>query len=134
MPFTSVVTASGGAGSVAATSTDAARWARLLYTGEVLGPDMTALMLDGVAGTASYAPRVPYGLGVQAFPIDGRPSVGHSGRLLGFRASVRHLPGEGTTIAVLTNQSRADPGAIVADLLSVVFAPEPPCFRCQTGT
>ena len=32
MPFTSVVTASGGAGSVAATSADAARWARLLYT------------------------------------------------------------------------------------------------------
>ena len=134
MPFTSVVTASAGAGSVAATSADAARWARLLYTGEVLGSDMTALMLDGVAATAGYKPRVPYGLGVQSFSIHGRPTVGHSGRLLGFRAAVRHLPGEATTIAVLTNQSRADPGVIVRDLLSVVFAPDPPCLRCQDAT
>ena len=37
-PFKSVVTAAGGAGSIAATSADAARWGRLLYTGEVLGP------------------------------------------------------------------------------------------------
>jgi D-alanyl-D-alanine carboxypeptidase len=133
MPFTSVVTASGGAGSIAATSSDVATWARRLYTGEVLGPATTTQMLDGVASTAGYKPRVPYGLGVQAFPIDGRPTVGHSGRLLGFRAAVRHLPGEATTIAVLTNQSRADPGVIVRDLLSIVFAPAPPCFRCQTA-
>jgi D-alanyl-D-alanine carboxypeptidase len=134
MPFTSVVTASGGAGSVAATASDAARWARKLYTGNVLGSDMTALMLDGVAATAGYSPRVPYGLGVQSFSIDGRPTVGHSGRLLGFRAAVRHLPGEGTTIAVLTNQSRADPGEIVRDLLSIVFAADTPCLRCQDPT
>ena len=83
VPFTSVVTAAAGAGSIASTSADAAEWARLLYTGEVLGPDMTAQMLNGTVATAGYRPRVPYGLGVQAFPIDGRPTVGHSGRLLG---------------------------------------------------
>jgi hypothetical protein len=44
---------------------------------------------------------------------------------------MRYLPGEATTITVLTNQSRADPGVIVRGLLSVVFAPEPSCFRCQ---
>ena len=93
-PFRSVVTAAGGAGSIAATSADAARWGRLLYTGEVLGPAMTAQMLEGVAFTAAYSPRVPYGLGVQAFPIIGRFAVGHSGRLLGFRSAVRHLPAE----------------------------------------
>ncbi len=130
-PFRSVVTAAGGAGSIAATSADAARWGRLLFTGEVLGPAMTAQMLDGVAFTAAYKPRVPYGLGVQAFPIGGRLSVGHSGRLLGFRSSVRHLPAENVTIAVLTNQSRADPGVIVEALLAIVFEPEPPCIRCM---
>ena len=133
-PFRSVVTAAGGAGSIAASSPDAARWARLLYTGKILGPAMTATMLDGVAVTASYRPRVPYGLGVQAFPIGGRLAVGHSGRLLGFRSAVRHLPGEGVTIAVLTNQSRADPGEIVAGLLAIVFEPPPPCFLCQHPT
>jgi D-alanyl-D-alanine carboxypeptidase len=129
-PFRSVVTAAGGAGSIAATSPDAARWGRLLYTGDVLGPAMTAQMLEGVAFTAAYLPRVPYGLGVQAFPIGGRLAVGHSGRLLGFRSAVRHLPAENVTIAVLTNQSRADPAVIVADLLSIVFEPSPPCVRC----
>ena len=44
--------------------------------------------------TAAYQPRVPYGHGVQAFPIDGQPTIGHSGTLLGFRAAMRHLPGE----------------------------------------
>lgn len=133
-PFTSVVTAAGGAGSIAATSSDAARWARLLYSGKVLGQTMTAKMLDGVAVTAGYHPRVPYGLGVQAFPIDGRLAIGHSGRLLGFRSAMRHLPDFGVTIAVLTNQSRADPAVIVRDLLSIVFEPEQPCFRCQHPT
>ncbi len=130
-PFRSVVTAAGGAGSIAATSTDAARWSRFLFTGEVLGPAMTAQMLDGVAFTAAYKPRIPYGLGVQAFPIGGRLAVGHSGRLLGFRTAVRHLPAENVTIAVLTNQSRADPGIIVEALLAIVFEPEPPCVRCM---
>jgi hypothetical protein len=73
-------------------------------------------------------------LGVQAFPIDGRLAIGHSGRLLGFRSAMRHLPDFGVTIAVLTNQSRADPAVIVRDLLSIVFEPEQPCFRCQHPT
>jgi D-alanyl-D-alanine carboxypeptidase len=130
-PFTSVVTAAGGAGSMAATSADAAHWARLLYTGELLGPEATSEMFAGTAATARYDPTVPYGLGVQVVTIDGRAAVGHSGRLLGSRAVIRHLPMERTTIAVLTNQSRADPGAIVSDLLGVVFGPEAPCLRCQ---
>jgi D-alanyl-D-alanine carboxypeptidase len=130
-PFTSVVTAAAGAGSIAATSSDVARWGRLLYTGRVLGPEMTAEMIGGVAATSGYRPRVPYGLGVQAFPIGQRATVGHSGRFLGFRSVVRHFPGDSVTIAVLTNQSRADPGVIVADLVGIVFPPYHPCLPCQ---
>jgi D-alanyl-D-alanine carboxypeptidase len=134
MPFRSVVTAAGGAGSIAASSSDVARWGRLLYSGKVLGDDMTATMLAGVRDTAAYHPRVPYGLGVQAFPIGGRLALGHSGRLLGFQSVLRYLPAEAVTIAVLTNQSRADPGFIVNDLLSIVFAPDPPCLRCMRAS
>jgi D-alanyl-D-alanine carboxypeptidase len=134
MPFTSVVTAAGGAGSMAATSADAAHFARLLYTGELLGLERTTEMLAGISATARYDPRVPYGLGVQVVAIGGRATVGHSGRLLGARAAVRHLPIERTTIAVLTNQSRADPGVIVSRLLSIVFGPEAPCIRCIEPT
>lgn len=131
VPFTSVVTASAGAGSIAATSSDVARWARALYTGQVLGQAMTDEMFNAIAGTAAYAPRVGYGFGVQAFPIVGHATLGHSGRLLGFRAAVRYLPADSLTIAVLTNQSRTDPGLIVGDLLGIVFTPPPSCSRCS---
>lgn len=130
-PFTSVISAAAGAGSVAATSADVARWARLLYTGQVLGPQLTEEMLGGVALTAGYRPRVPYGLGVQALRVDDRYTLGHSGRLLGFRSAVRHFPGESLTIAVLTNQSRADPAIIVQDLIEVIFRAERPCLMCR---
>jgi D-alanyl-D-alanine carboxypeptidase len=124
-PFRSVVTAAGGAGSIAATSGDMARWARALYSGDVLGPIGTALMLSDFTKTTGYIRGVSYGFGVQALSIDGHASLGHSGRLLGFRGAMRHFPVEGFTIAVLTNQSRADPGAIVRSLLRVLVPPPP---------
>ena len=125
-PFRSVVTAAGGAGSMAGTSTDLARWARALYSGKVLGPQGTAMLLSGFSKTTNYLPGVAYGYGVQALTIDGHTSLGHSGRLLGFRSAVRHFPIDGLTIAVLVNQSRADPGLIVRALLAEALpAPAP---------
>jgi D-alanyl-D-alanine carboxypeptidase len=124
-PFRSVVTASGGAGSLAATSRDVARWARALYGGEATSGESLSLMLSGIDRVNDYRPRVPYGLGVQAVLVDGQPSFGHSGRFLGFRAIMRWLPEEGVAIAVLTNQSREDPAAIVLRLLRLAL-PDPP--------
>jgi len=132
-PFRSVVTAAAGAGSIAGTSGDLAAWARQLYSGTVLGPQGTAVLLGGFSATAAYRPSVPYGYGVQALVIDGHPSFGHSGRLLGFRGVVRHFPVDGLTIAVLTNQNRADPAVIVRALLRVALppvSPVPPCPAC----
>lgn len=129
-PFRSVVTAAGGAGAMAGTTEDLARWARALYGGRVLGPVGTALLLSGFRSTAGYVPAAAYGYGVQAVSIDGHPSLGHSGRLLGFRAAVRHFAIDGLTIAVLTNQSRADPGEIVRALLSVALPSSPACRAC----
>jgi D-alanyl-D-alanine carboxypeptidase len=130
-PFRSVVTAAAGAGSLAGTSADLARWARLLYSGEVLGPDGTAILLGGFSATAAYHPSIVYGYGVQAVVVDGHASLGHSGRLLGFRGVVRHFPIDGLTIAVLTNQSRADPAVIVRALLPVALPPPPACPICS---
>jgi CubicO group peptidase (beta-lactamase class C family) len=130
-PFRSVVTAAAGAGSLAGTSGDLARWARSLYSGEALGPDASAILLSGFPATALHRPRVPYGYGVQAVVIDGHASYGHSGRLLGFQGVVRHFPIDGLTIAVLTNQSRADPGLIVRALLAVALPPPPACYICS---
>jgi D-alanyl-D-alanine carboxypeptidase len=128
MPFTSVVTAAGGAGSLAATSGDAARWARALYAGDILPRATLSAMIGEARTTARFHPKIGYGLGVQVATLDGRPTLGHSGRLVGFRSVVRHLPYEGITIAVLMNQSNTDPTIIAKALLRIVspkVEPEP---------
>jgi len=125
-PFRSVVTAAGGAGSMAGTSRDLARWAQALYGGQVLGADGTKLLLGDFSRTTAYIPGAWYGLGVQSLPIDGHRTFGHSGRLLGFRGAVRNFPNDGLTIAVLTNQSRADPAVIVRALERLILPPVVP--------
>jgi CubicO group peptidase (beta-lactamase class C family) len=116
---------------MAGTSADLARWARALYSGKVLGPQGTAMLLSGFSKTTNYLPGVAYGYGVQAVTIDGHPSLGHSGRLLGFRSAVRHFPIDGLTIAVLTNQSRADPGLIVRALVAVAVPTPTPSMPAR---
>ncbi|HEV8699318.1 MAG TPA: serine hydrolase domain-containing protein [Candidatus Limnocylindrales bacterium] len=129
VPFTSVITAAGSAGGYASDARDLALWVRALYGGQVLAPATVERMTD-VTVTASKKARVPYGLGVQVIDVDGRRTFGHSGRLLGFRSTVRYLPDEGVSIAVLTNQSRVDPAPILRSLLRVALTPDRTPCRC----
>jgi CubicO group peptidase (beta-lactamase class C family) len=115
------VTAAHGAGSIAASSGDVARWARALYGGMVLSDTSLAAMVSDARRTARFNPKIPYGLGVQLVALDGHRALGHSGRLTGFRSVVRHLPREGITIAVLTNESRHDPTRIARSLLKIAL-------------
>jgi D-alanyl-D-alanine carboxypeptidase len=126
VPFTSVVTAAGSAGSIASTPTDLVKWARALYGGAILTPSTFVAMVTDAQRTIAFKPSVPYGLGVQEATIDGRPTLGHSGRFLGSRSVVRWLPNEGIAIAVLTNQSRNDPGLVARALLRVVLGTPTP--------
>jgi D-alanyl-D-alanine carboxypeptidase len=123
MPFRSVVTAAGGAGSIAATALDTARWMQAYAGGRVLSPQMQLMMLDDVAVTVALKARIPYGLGIQRVTLAGRVALGHSGRYLGFRNVVRYLPAAGVTIAVLTNQGTVDPSRFAASLLQIVLSP-----------
>ena len=125
MPFRSVVTAAGGAGSMAATALDTARWMRAWAGGRVLSPRLQAEMIGDALRTSKLGSRIPYGLGIQVVPIAGRTALGHSGRFLGIRNVVRYLPGEGVTIAVLTNQSVKDPARVATALLKVILPPLP---------
>ena len=130
MPFTSVVTAAGAAGSIASTAEDLVHWAKSLYAGTALERTTRNLMVDDVLRTVRFKPTTAYGLGVQAVVVDGRPTLGHSGRYLGARAVVRWLTEDRIAIAVLTNQSRADPNAIAASLLQTALAPQVDCSSC----
>jgi D-alanyl-D-alanine carboxypeptidase len=121
MPFRSVVTAAAGAGSIAATAEDTARWMQAFAGGRVLSPAMQTAMLGDVAYTRALDARIAYGLGIQQVSIAGRPALGHSGRYLGYRNVVRYLPAEGVTIAVLTNQGVVDPAVVAAQLLRIAL-------------
>ncbi|MFL5687254.1 MAG: serine hydrolase [Chloroflexota bacterium] len=122
VPFTSVVTAAGGAGGFASTARDLAHWAQALYSGHVLRPEYLAAMVDP-STTAALKSSIPYGYGTQVVEIDGRRTLGHSGRLLGFRSAIRYLPDQGVSIAIVTNQSRTDPGPILRSLLRLALTP-----------
>jgi D-alanyl-D-alanine carboxypeptidase len=117
-PWTSLVTAAGSAGAVAASSRDLAVWARSLYGGAVLDPGSLAQMLD-VSRSVALGSRLPYGLGVMDVSIGGRPTVGHDGRLEGSTASIRYFTLSGFTIAVATNQDRVAPDVFGASLMSI---------------
>jgi len=121
VPFTSVVTASGAAGSIATTGTDLARWAQALYGGDALSQASRDEMVADLLRTARYLPGVAYGLGVQAVDVAGHPTLGHSGRFLGARAAVRWLQRQQIGISVLTNQSRSDPNVVLRELLKVAL-------------
>jgi len=123
-PFTSVVTAAGSAGAIAASSRDLALWARRLYRGTVLRPDALAAMLD-VSHSLIVGSAVRYGLGAQEVWLGGRRTVGHKGRLIGAGASMRYLPDSGFSIAVVTNQDRVGPDVFAAALLDIVLPPPP---------
>jgi D-alanyl-D-alanine carboxypeptidase len=129
-PFTSVVTASGGAGSIATSSDDLVHWAAALYGGDALSRDSRDAMFADIARTAGYGPGVAYGLGVQSVTVNGLPAYGHSGRFLGARAVVRWFPREHIAIAVVTNQSRTDPNRVLASLQKLALQPQPDCLSC----
>jgi CubicO group peptidase (beta-lactamase class C family) len=84
-------------------------------------------MIGDTYVTATAHATIPYGLGVQALTIAGHRTLGHSGRLLGFRSAVRWLPDEQLAIAVLTNQSRVDPGPILRSMLLLALKPITDC-------
>ncbi len=135
VPFRSVVTATGAAGSMAATALDTARWMNALGSGRVLPPEMVAAMQADEANTAALGANLTYGLGISTVKVAGHIAIGHSGRYLGARNVVRYLPDLHLSIAVLTNQSEIDPAyiasvvirALVADGTEMPLLTEPAC-------
>jgi D-alanyl-D-alanine carboxypeptidase len=119
-PFTSVTTAAGNAGAIAASSRDLAVWAFALYGGAVLEPASLAAMED-VSRSLSVGSSTWYGLGMTEAWFGGRRTFGHNGRLIGSRSSIRYLPDSGFAIAVVTNQDRYSPDVIGTALLKIAI-------------
>lgn len=104
-------------GGIASTSEDLARWARILYTGNVLDPDMRTEMFKGV--TARLGPKTQYGLGVIIRETPLGTSYGHSGYFPGYLTEMMYFPGRGIAVAVQVNTS--DPRTLGRSLVSFIY-------------
>ncbi|HKA88875.1 MAG TPA: serine hydrolase domain-containing protein [Haliangiales bacterium] len=98
-PF--VVPAGDGSASVCASAPDLARFAQALVSGKLLRPDTVTAMLTPQA--LADGRTIPFGLGADLEPFDGRPAFGHLGGGAGFVARLTHFRDEGVTVVVLAN-------------------------------
>ncbi len=132
VPFRSVVTAAGSAGSIASTTADLARWARALYGGSaVLDLASRRAMLTCVK-TYAYGTGTSYGLGVSRVSFDGHVAYGHTGALAGTRAAIRYFPKEKVAIAVAFNRETFVGDDVVRILARALF-PAPPAATPSTS-
>ena len=90
-------------------------------------------MVADIARTARLKPAIPYGLGVQAIPVAGRSTLGHSGRFLGSRAVIRWLPGRADRDRGPDQPEPDGPEPCSWPLLlKLAFTPPPSCVACPT--
>ncbi|MFK7924042.1 MAG: serine hydrolase domain-containing protein [Bacteroidia bacterium] len=110
-------------GGLMCTPADLARWARLLYSGEILPKAQMQQMLS----TAPYPTRLPgeakYGLGIMVREDDLGANYGHEGFMPGFQTVVLHYPEQQFTIALMVNEDQlsgkhTDPLYVWASLLA----------------
>jgi D-alanyl-D-alanine carboxypeptidase len=121
VPFTSVVTAAWSAGAIASTTPDLARWARALYTGEVLSHASTKAMMD-VGTTKRLGASRHYGLGMSRLLLGGRfIGYGHSGTIGGFRSAIRYFPKQHTAVAVTFNRDFYKADDVVGLLMKALY-------------
>ncbi len=116
------------AGQLWSTASDLARWVRFVGgdTGGVLHADTVAEMRAPAAVEDGAAWTSGYGLGVQAFRVDGRQLAGHGGSMPGFLASVVVDPGTTTGALALTNTTTGvGVSALTLDLIKTVDEYEP---------
>jgi D-alanyl-D-alanine carboxypeptidase len=139
-PHEAALTSLWGAGDLLTSSEDLLTWGEALYSGQLLGPNLTNEMVrmrnsfelsgpDNVyTGTAEPTP-LHYGLGTMGFCLEQTGCspqtvnlVGHGGSIPGSRALVAHDLAMGTTIAVHANTDDIPLPALAAFAADVMLA------------
>ena len=90
-------------GGVYSTTSDLARWGKLLYSGKLLDEASMKLMLDGVP--AKLGRDTKYGLGVIIRPTALGIAYGHSGFFPGYMTEVLYFPEKDLCVAIQSNSS-----------------------------
>jgi D-alanyl-D-alanine carboxypeptidase len=90
-------------GGIYSTTSDLARWGRLLYEGKAFDSALLGIMLDGVP--AKLGRDTKYGLGVIIRSTAMGTAYGHSGYFPGFLTEMYYFPAHRMSIAVQANSS-----------------------------
>lgn len=113
-----------GNGGLCASAEALARWMRALGTGRVVRRDLLAAIGETVPVGAGFRP--PYGYGLSALPLAGRPALSHAGGGEGWGAWAAHLPAEGITIAILANRGWLWSTDLGVPLVRILTGQSPP--------
>ena len=110
-------------GDMVSTVSDLTRWARALFTGEVVGSALTeALRTELVEGVFHDSSMSHHGLGVMVFSQGGRRLFGHRGSTPGFVGIVGYDLDEDLAVAVQTNSYASDSASVFrAEVETVLF-------------
>ncbi len=113
-----------GAGGLAGSVRDLARWAHALHHGRVIDPELYAQMTSPARPTDGSTP--PYGFGVRFDEVRGRSTVEHGGAIFGFNTESLYFPDEDLFVAVMANSdSPATDATLVARRLAALALGEP---------
>ena len=107
-------------GGIASTTSDLARWAKLLYEGKAFDAALLPVMLEGVP--AKLGPNTRYGLGVILRDTRSGPAYGHSGFFPGYATEMLYLPRHRIAAALQVNVTDPYPRGMVAVLLRAIEA------------
>ncbi len=108
-----------GAGELAMTASDLARWDIAMIRQSLLAPksyremETTVLLRDGVSSG--------YGLGVDVGMMLGHRLISHNGEVAGFTADNLVFPDDSAAIVVLTNQDAAPAYGLIGDAIARVL-------------
>jgi D-alanyl-D-alanine carboxypeptidase len=107
-------------GGVAGTTTDLARWGKLLYEGRAFDPALLPRLVDGVP--ARLGRDVRYGLGVMLRPTALGVTWGHGGFFPGYATELLYFPDLKIAAAIHTNVTDPYPRGLVPFVVDAVRA------------
>lgn len=102
----------GGAGAIVSTSEDMCRFVEALFTGRLVSKaslDQMKTMVDG------------FGMGLFQYPLDGKVSYGHSGKIDGFVNFVAYFPQDSLAIAYCSNGEMYNINEITGGTIKIYF-------------
>jgi D-alanyl-D-alanine carboxypeptidase len=105
-------------GGVAGTTTDLARWGKLLYEGRAFDPALLPRLVDGVP--ARLGRDVRYGLGVMLRPTPLGMTWGHGGFFPGYATELLYFPDARIAAAVHVNATDPYPRGLTPFLVEAV--------------